>query len=49
MNVVSLTGATEIIRGKVIRRLVVEVIHEPAVSERAISNVSDAQLFCCFD
>jgi hypothetical protein len=32
MNVGPLTRTTEIIRGKVIRCLVVKVIHEPAMS-----------------
>jgi hypothetical protein len=49
MKVGSLTCATEIIRGKVIGRLVVEVIHKPPVSERAVCNVGDAQLLGCFD
>lgn len=43
------TLSPEVIRRKIIRCLVVKVIHEPAVAERAVCDIGDAQLFGCLD
>lgn len=43
------TVSAEIVRGKVIRGLVIEVIDEPTVSQWTVCDVSDAQLLCCLD
>lgn len=41
------TVSAEIVRGKVIRGLVIEVIDEPTVSQWTVRDVGDAQLLCC--
>lgn len=41
-----LTSASEIIRGEVVRRLKLEVIHKPAVSQRAERHKCYTQLLC---
>lgn len=43
------TVSAEIIRGKVIRGLVIEVIDEPTVSQWTVCDVSDVQLLCGLD
>jgi len=44
-----LTGAAEIVWSKVIGRLVVKVIDEPTVTQRAESDECDVEFFACVD
>lgn len=41
-----LTSASKIIRGEVVRRLVLEVVHKPSVSQRAERHKCHTQLLC---
>lgn len=42
-------GTTEVVRGKIIRRVVLEVVYEPAMAEGAVRYVGYVQLFACVD
>lgn len=44
-----LTVSTEIVRCKVIRRLVVKVVNEPAVSKRAVGDIGHSKFLASFN